>query len=206
MPNLLGRANSSNVQKVLWMCDEVGVPFDHRPVGGAFGGNREDWFLRMNPNGLVPVLVDDGAAIWESNAIVRYLAARYGEDGLWPADPLQRALADRWMDWQITTLLPPMTTLFLGLVRTPPERRDAAALAAARDKAAQAWAIVADAVEPGPYVAGDGFGIADIALGIHAHRWMTLTSGLPKPSALEAWYARLCARPAYRTWVMVPIT
>ena len=123
-----GRANSINVMKVLWAADECGIAYERTDVGGAFGGNDQKWYLDMNPNGVVPTIDDGGRVIWESNSAVRYLSARYAAATLWPNDPGQRSEADRWMDWQLSTLSESMRVVFWGLVRTPPDKRDMAAI------------------------------------------------------------------------------
>ena len=122
MLKIHGRKNSSNVQKVLWTCAELGLPFERTDVGGPFGGNREPAYLALNPNGLVPVIEDDGVVLWESNAIIRYLAARYGDGTLLPTDPAARGQAEQWMDWVNTLLGPAIWPLFFGLIRTPPDQ------------------------------------------------------------------------------------
>ena len=130
-----GRANSINVQKVLWAADECGAQIRAHDVGGPFGGNDQKWYLDMNPNGVVPTIDDGGRIIWESNSAVRYLAAKYAAGTLWPNDPGQRSEADRWMDWQLSTISEPMRIAFWGLVRTPPEKRDMAAIKKAAEDA-----------------------------------------------------------------------
>ena len=130
-----GRANSINVQKVLWAADECGLKYDRTDVGGAFGGNDQKWYLDMNPNGVVPTIDDGGRVIWESNSAVRYLSAKYAAGTLWPNDPGQRSDADRWMDWQLSTISEPMRVCFWGLIRTPPEKRDMAAIKKAAEDA-----------------------------------------------------------------------
>src|SRR6478735_11825700 len=123
-----GRANSINVMKVLWCADECGLKYEREDVGMAFGGNDQKWYLDMNPNGVVPTIDDGGRVIWESNSAVRYLAARYAAGTLWPNDPGQRSEADRWMDWQLSTISECMRVMFWGLIRTPPDKRDMAAI------------------------------------------------------------------------------
>ena len=132
MLKIWGRANSLNVQKVLWCCDELGIPYTRTDLGGPFGGNRDPAYLRMNPNAVVPTVEDDGLVLWESNSIVRYLAAKHGMGTLCPRDLGERASVERWMDWQLSTVHGGMTTIFMNLVRTPPEKRDMAAVEAAR--------------------------------------------------------------------------
>src|SRR5919197_4157345 len=134
MIKIWGRNTSVNVQKVMWAVGELGLPHERIDVGGPFGKNNEPAYLAMNPNGLVPTLEEDGFVLWESNAIVRYLAAKYGAGTLEPADPRARARANSWMDWQLTVAHPPLTPVFWGLVRTPPEKRDHAAIEAGKGK------------------------------------------------------------------------
>ena len=127
MLKIWGRTSSINVQKVMWTVAELGLPHERIDVGGSFGGLDGPEYAALNPNRLIPVLQDGAIAVWESNAIVRYLAARHGAGGLWPEDPGRRSEADRWMDWQLTTLQPAISPIFWGLIRTPPEKRDTGA-------------------------------------------------------------------------------
>lgn len=204
MLKIWGRANSINVQKVLWIADEIGIPYERVDIGGPFGGNREPAYLKLNPNGLVPTIEDDGFTLWESNSIVRYLAATRNSP-LLPADPKARAEAERWMDWQLTSL-PGMTTLFWGLVRTPPEKRDPKALEEARVQTAERWQIVDRHLANRSYLTGDGFTVGDIPVGAMAYRWLNLPIERPKLAHLDAWYGRLTKRPPYQRHVMPPMT
>ena len=111
MLKIYGRKTSSNVQKVLWCCDEIGLAFEREDIGGEFGGNKTPEYLALNPNGLVPTIDDGGFILWESNSCVRYLAAKYGKGKLWPVDLQVAASASRWMDWQLSTVNPPVGTL-----------------------------------------------------------------------------------------------
>jgi glutathione S-transferase len=206
MLRILGRKNSSNVQKVLWCCGELKLPFAREDYGGAFGGNRDPAYLAMNPNGLVPTIVDDGFVLWESNAIVRYLAARHGAGRLWPTDARARAEADCWMDWQLTVATPALGPVFMGLVRTKPEQRDMAAINAARDRLSAAMAILDRHLAERPFVGGADLTIGDIPLGIVAYRWFTLDIARESYPHLEAWYARLAKRPAYQEHAMIGLT
>src|SRR5258707_7014358 len=138
MIKIWGRNTSVNVQKVMWALGEVGVPHERIDVGGSFGKNNEPAYLAMNPNGLVPTLEEDGFLLWESNSIVRYLAAKYGAGSLEPADLRVRASASRWMDWQLTRCAPAIHPIFWGLIRTPPEKRAHPAIDAANGKMAGA--------------------------------------------------------------------
>src|SRR5207248_11359982 len=138
MLKILGRKTSSNVQKVLWCCDELGIAFEREDVGGPYGRNNTPEYLALNPNGLVPTIDDDGFILRESNAIVRYLCAKHGIGKLCPTDLQRRADADRWMDWQQTTLGPPMGILFRGLLKQPAAPLDRRRLNAPRRTALRA--------------------------------------------------------------------
>src|SRR5712691_10585534 len=142
MLKVWGRNTSVNVQKVMWAIGELGLACERIDVGGAFGKNNEPAYLAMNPNGLVPTLEEDGFLLWESNSVVRYLAAKYGPGTLEPADLRARASASRWMDWQLTVCAPAIQPLFWGLIRPPPEKRDPAGIDAARVKTTAAMKIL----------------------------------------------------------------
>jgi glutathione S-transferase len=209
MLKILGRANSVNVMKVLWAADECGVAYDRTDVGGAFGGNDQPWYRAMNPNGVVPTIDDDGYVLWESNSIVRYLTAKHAAGTLWPTDPRARGEAERWMDWQLSTIQGGMTTLFWGLIRTPPEKRDNAAIDAARPATSALWQRLDAHLANRAYVAGDSFTMGDIPVGCMAYRWMELPfrrDDLPELPHLKAWYGRLLQRPAYQKHVALPMT
>ena len=201
-----GRRDSSNLQKVVWCCAELGVAFDRVDLGGKFGGNKEKPYLDLNPNGLVPTIEDGGFVLWESNTIVRYLTEKYGGGKLLSPAAEGRANASRWMDWQLTTLGPAIVPLFWGLVRTPEEKRDKAVIDAAIDKCGRAWKIVDDQLAKGSYLAGNDFTIGDIPLGVWAYRWFKLPIERPKLDRLSNWYERLCQRPAYQKHIMIPMT
>ena len=201
MLKILGRKTSSNVQKVLWCCSELDIPFEREDVGGPFGKNNTPEYLARNPNGLVPTIDDDGLILWESNAIVRYLCAKHGVGKLWPSDVARRADADRWMDWQQTALAPPMGLLFRALQRQPPEVIDAEQINAALQKATAAMRILDAQLALHSFVAGDTLTMGDIALGNAAHRWFTLPRERPDLPHVAQWYARLKDRPGYRQHV-----
>ena len=201
-----GRRDSSNVQKVVWCCDELGVAFDRIDIGGRFGGNKEKPYLDLNPNGLVPTIEDGGFVLWESNSVMRYLVEKYGDGKLLPPTAEGRANANRWMDWQLTTLGPAITPVFWGLVRTQEEKRDSAAIQSGIEKTTRAWKILDDHLTKNAHVAGDAFTIGDIPLGVWAYRWFNLPIDRPKLDHLSAWYDRLCQRPAYQTHIMIPMT
>jgi glutathione S-transferase len=201
-----GRSNSINVQKVLWCCEELDVPYHRVDVGGPFGGNREPEYLRLNPNGLVPTISDGGFVLWESNVIVRYLAAKHGMGTLCPEDLAERADADRWMDWQMGTLWANFRPAFVGLVRAPPEKRDEAKIARAIRKTAGNLDLLDAHLAGRDYVTGLSLTMADIPLGVTAYRWFTLDIERPAMPNLEAWYERLSARGPYRAIVFSPLS
>ena len=205
MLTIYGRANSSNVQKVLWCCAEIGVEYQRIDMGRQFGGNREAPYLGLNPNGLVPTIVeDDGFSVWESNTIIRYLARSYGTPGFYPDDVRRAAIGEQWMDWQLNSLNDAFTPMFHGLVREAPERRNAEIIEKSRANTQRHLAMVDRHLQSSRYIAGDAFTVADIPVGIYAYRWYTF-EGIARDSlpAFERWYAELQQRPAYRTHVMV---
>ena len=207
MRRLLGRANSSNVMKVIWLLEELGLPYQREDLGGPFGGTDTPEYRAMNPNGTVPTLVEGDFVLWESNAIVRYLcAANAPGSAMWPDDLHARASIDRWMDWQQAVLNRPQTMVFQGLVRTPPERRDQAAIGAAAVEAGRVWGMLDLILARVPYVAGPVFTLADIALGVHVHRWFSFPMNKPDLPHLRAWYDRLLQRAAYRDHCAGPVT
>ncbi len=206
MIKIWGRKDSSNVQKVLWCCGELGISFERIDVGGAFGGNKEKPYLDLNPNGLVPTMEDGDFVLWESNSIMRYLLDKYGQGKLLPSTPEGRANANRWMDWQLSTLGPAMVPLFWGLVRTPQEKRDQAAIDNALLKATRSWQILDDHLAKNSYVAGDSITVGDIPLGVWAYRWYNLPIQRPELAHVSNWYDRLGQRPPYQTHIMIPMT
>ncbi len=201
-----GRATSSNVMKVLWGLGEMGLPFERIDVGGAFGKTDTPEYRGMNPTGLVPTLQEGDFTLWESNAVLRYLAQGHAAGtSLWPAEPHARANIDRWMDAQQTLLNRPMSQVFWGLVRTPPDKRDLKVVAAAIEDTAKAWGMIEPRLRQHGFIAGAAFSLCDIPWGVHAHRWFGMDYlGLTRPDlpGLRAWYDRLCQRPAYQQYVM----
>ncbi len=206
MLKIWGRANSINVQKVLWCCDELGIEYERIDAGGPFGRTRDPDYLAMNPNALVPTISDDNFVLWESNAIVRYLCSKHDAGSLYPEDLRERADADRWMDWQLGTVWNALRPVFIGLVRTPLEDRDAAAIEEARQSTAAAWDILEAHMEGRDYALGEDFTMADIPLGVSIYRWLQLPVERPPIPNLEAYHERLSERPAFRERVMLPLT
>ena len=206
MLKIWGRTNSINVHKVMWVVGELGIPHERIDAGMQFGIVDEPWFRAMNPNGRVPTINDDGFVLWESNAIVRYLAKQYGAGRLSPADTETYASADRWMEWSTTTLAPLMTPLFWGHIRTPPENRDLDALEKTRIQMEDVMQILDANLATRQFVAGDEISVGDIAVGCYVHRWFALPMARGNHPHVAAWYARLSQRPAFREHVMLPLS
>ena len=201
-----GRANSVNVQKVLWCCEEMLLPYERIDAGGTFGIVNTPRYRSLNPNGLVPTIDDEGFVLWESNAIVRYLAAKHAPGSLWPQDLKARADADRWMDWMQTTFWPAIRTLFLGLVRVAPDQRDPRAIEESRLKTAEVLGVLDAHLQTGGYLAGEAFTMGDIVLGCGIWRWMALPIERPPLANVQRWFDTLARRPAYQKTVMLPLT
>jgi glutathione S-transferase len=203
---LWGRTSSSNVKKVMWLADEMGLAYERIDAGGKFGVVNTPAYKKLNPNSRVPTIEDGNFVLWESNSIMRYLANKYGGEAFYPVEPAARASIDRWLDWQLAMLNPVEGPVFLGTIRTPPEKHDKAALAAAVAKLMPQWAIVEAHLASRPYMAGDTFSIADIALAIFAHRFLhnPFITVPPLPN-ISAWHGRLRPRPGFKTHVDVPL-
>jgi glutathione S-transferase len=206
MLKILGRKNSANVQKVLWACDELGVPFEREDYGGEFGKTRDAEYLSMNPNARVPTIIDGELVLWESNSICRYLASEYGDGSLYPNDFGARAMGERWMDWQLSTLGPAIHGVFWGLIRTKPEERDADAIAKSRKATSESLAMLDTFLGRTEFVCGSNFSICDIPCGIFTYRWFNLDIEREDYPNLKRWYDALSERPAYRTHIMQPLT
>ena len=208
MIKIWGRNTSSNVQKVMWAVDEIGLPHERIDIAGPFGKNREPAYLAMNPNGLVPTLEEeDGFLLWESNTIVRYLAAKHHAVVLEPADLRTRALASKWMDWQLSVAGPAIFECFWGLIRTPPEKRNHAAINKSKKKTTAAMAILDEQLAKTAYLAGDQFSYGDIPAAIIAYRFRQLVPERPPLRNFERWYAALAARPAFKNQIAsVPLS
>ncbi len=206
MMKIWGRKNSMNVQKVMWTVGELGLVHERIDAGRGFGKNDTLEYRRMNPNGLIPVLEDGDLVLWESNVIVRYLAARYGEGSLWQTDPAARALSDKWMDWLVTTIMPDVSPLIVGLIRTSPEKRNVQEIEAARLKLTKSMGIFEAQLAGRDYVAGKTLTLGDIAMGVAVQRWFGLPMERPSLPNTEAYFHRLSKRPAFAEHVAFPLT
>ncbi len=206
MLRIWGRTNSINVQKVMWAVGELGLDFERMDVGGEFGGLDSADYGALNPNRRVPTLQDGSFSLWESNAIVRYLAAKHAAGGLWPTEPEARAVADQWMDWQQTTLVPDMRIVFWGLVRTERGKRDTPKIDAAVESLKSLWDRLDRHLGERSFVAGDAFTMGDIPVGAMCHRYHALGVERAASENVAAWYERLKRRPAYQAHVMLPLS
>ena len=203
-----GRANSVNVQKVLWCLGELDLAYERIDAGMAFSRNREPDYLAMNPNARVPTLVDGDFVLWESNSIMRYLVLAYAQGSpIYPDAPKRRAGVDRWLDWTLSTLQPVDRPVFWALVRTPPEQRDMVAIQRDADAEAEQWRIVDAQLSTRRFIEGDDFTIADIALGAYARRWFGV-EGIVKPTLahLERWFAQFADRAGFARFVAPPMS
>ncbi len=201
---LWGRATSCNVQKVLWTLEELELAYEHLPLGGVHGGNRTPEYLELNPNGLVPTLRDRGLVVWESHAILRYLAAEFGSGLIYPIEPRERAMADQWTDWTATTFQPAWIGLFWNLVRTPEAQRDEAAIARSLAATIGCLEVMEQRLGVAPYLGGEQFGYADIAAGVAMYRWTTMPMDRPNLPNVVRWHEGLNEREAFRRAVNVP--
>ena len=201
-----GRGNSANVMKVLWAAEELGLPFQRHDVGGTFGYDHVPEFARLNPNFKVPAIQEGGNIFWESNVIVRYLSEKYGRGTLWPKDNLQRWEAEKWMDWQQTTISRPLSAILYETVRKPPAERNPDVTEAARQECLTAWKVLEAQLQDHAYILGDQLTMADIPTGVWIHRWFAYQIERPEFPNIAAWYGRLQQRPEYQKHAMVPLT
>jgi glutathione S-transferase len=197
-----GRHTSYNVQKVLWLAEELNLEYRHFEVGGRFGGNRTEKFLSMNPQGKVPVLCDGDHVIPESNTILRYLADVYGHGQWMPSSPYQRTLVDRWLDWSIDRLEPAFVQVFWGYYRTPVAHHDHAEIASGVAACDACLQLIAAQLATQSCLAGESLTIADVATGVFLYRLFTMGTAINCPPAVADWYARLQTCAGYRQWVM----
>ena len=206
MLTIWGRTNSINVQKVLWCCGELKIKYERIDAGLQFGVNNTPEYKAMNPNGLVPTINDDGFILWESHAIVRYLARKHGLGSLCPSEPKACADADRWMDWFATTVLPNLRPVFAELIRVAPDKRNMNLVNESRKKLAANMALLDAHLANRKYVIGEAFTMGDIPLGTAVQRWFKLPIEREPYRNLEGYYQRLQARPAFKQHVDLPLT
>lgn len=205
MITVWGRRSSANVQKVLWALGELGLPFDRKTVGGAFGGTRDEAYLRMNPNALIPALQDGDVTMFESNAIVRYLAARYQPGLLQPADWPGRAAAEQWMDWQQNSIAAPVVSIFMNIVRSDLQPGSPAAVEAAQGAINRAFAIADAHLASHLWFAGPAFSFGDIVAAVFMWRYRGMGYGFAAFAHLSRWFAAATARTAFKAHVELPV-
>jgi len=202
MLKLLGKSSSINVRKVLWTCAElgldIGVDFEQEEWGSGHRSTDDDAFRALNPNAMVPVIVDDALVLWESNTICRYLAAKHGRTDLLPADAAGRARVEQWMDWQATELNNAWRYAFMALVRQSPAHTDAASTAASVAHWNRHMTLLdAQLARTGAYAAGSTFTLADVVLGLSLNRWLMTPMQRPALAHVAAYHDRLCERPGF---------
>ncbi|MCH8189213.1 MAG: glutathione S-transferase family protein [Proteobacteria bacterium] len=202
MLKIWGRDTSVNVQKVLWLVHELNLEYERHDVGGAFGGLDTGEYLAKNPNRRIPTIEDGGLVLYESNAIIRYLAGKYASADLWPADLAARAVLDQWMDWMQTTLYPEFITVFIAMVRTPKAERDGAAVEATAERLGKQYAILDRHLATRDFVSGGGFTAGDIPVGALCYRYYSIDIARPALPNVEAWYERLQERAPFRDVIM----
>lgn len=183
---------------MLWCLEELGVSYERVDVGGQYGKLNDPLYRSLNPNGLIPCLQDGDFILWESNTIVRYLAAQYGDNALYLPEAKQRAAAEKWMDWATSSVVEPFKAVFIGLVRTAPELQDKAKIAHGIDQLNALMAIADEALSKQIYLSGDKFGIGDIPLGCLAYAWFNLPIERPELPHLQRWYQSLTHRTAFQ--------
>ena len=199
MLKILGKPISINVRKVLWLCEELALPYALEPWGAGYRDPDTPEFLALNPNAMVPVIVDGDAVLWESNTICRYLAGQHGRTDLLPAEPLARARIEQWMDWQAGDLNNSWRYAFMGLVRQSPAHQDAQAVAASAASWNRHMAILEGQLEKtGAFVAGPAFTLADIGLGLSVNRWFMTPIERAELPRVQAYYDRLATRAGFR--------
>ena len=204
MITIWGRATSSNVQLVMWAVAELGLEHERINAGGMHGGLDTPEYLAMNPNGLIPVIRDGEAVVWESCAILRYLAARYGDEVFWPADPVARARLDMWAEWAKLNVASTFTTgIFWQLVRTPEAKRDMDAVRATETRLKALMPLLDVRLGAGPWLGGGELSFADIVIGHFLYRYYDLSFDRAATPNIDAYYARLTERPAFAEHVMV---
>lgn len=204
MLTIWGRRDSFNVQKVMWLVGELEIKHRHIPTGGEFGGRDTPEYRAMNPHGRVPTIDYGGKIVWESHAILRFLAAQSRSAPFWSDDPYQRSCAERWMDWSQTVLeIDLMIGVFWGMVRVPEAQRNWPMVLEKLERCSAHLRLLDGMLAQHPFLLGEAISLADIAIGSMLFRYFSLDLPRPDLPHLAAWYARLQRRPAYREHVMV---
>jgi glutathione S-transferase len=196
MLTIWGRMSSINVRKVVLAAQLLEIPFERLDAGGEFGIVGTPAFMARNPNSMVPLIEDEGFDLWESNVIVRYLCAKHSPGRMYPADLQTRFDAERWMDWQQTALNGGGREAFIQLVRTPPERRNATAIAQSMARTSILHSMLDEHLSRRPFMAGDTLTMADIPIACEIHRWLALPLEHAPLEHLHRWYRGISALPA----------
>jgi glutathione S-transferase len=204
MLKVWGRRNSSNVQKVMWLIAELGLPNEHVSVGGKYGGLDDPAYRKMNPHGRIPVIRDGELVVWESQSILRYIAAQYGRGSFWPESAAERSVADSWGDWAVSGPVAEFNAFFWAWFRTPEPERDWPLIEGKRALMAKHFKTLETVLGERPFLAGDTLSLADIPIGCALFRYFESDIERPDLPNLAAYYARLKERPAYHEHVMIP--
>ena len=206
-PILWGRLNSFNVQKVLFLCEELKVEVDRIDAGMAYGVNKTEAYLKMNPNGLVPTLNDHGFILWESHTILRYMARKFDVAGVWySSDPQRMSRIDQWLDWTNTTAWPPMRTLFWGWIRVGPQERNLQELESSSLQMIKMFEILDERLSQSTFIAADTMSLADIPLALIAYRWFNLPIERPVFSHVNAWYSKMTQTRGFKKYSSEPLS
>jgi glutathione S-transferase len=203
MMRVLGRADSLNVRKVMWALEELGITCEREDCGGPFGGNDTPDYLELNPNGLVPTIVDGETVVWESNSIIRYLADRQNAAAFGGSTPADRAKISKWMDWQLSALNPPISALFTQLVRLSPDKRDQHVIDANLKTLRHLMNILAGALPEQGFLFGAQLSAADIVIGVILHRFFALVPEAEVAPRVAAYHGALAGRPGFRAHVAI---
>lgn len=204
MIEIWGRKNAYNVQKVIWTLHELHLEYIHHDIGSTPGDLETDQFLLKNLHARIPVVLDKNEYIWESNTIIRYLAATYGKNTLWSEEPISRTHAERWMDWELATLQPDYIELFWSYYRTPEKERDDSKISTLKSRCEVHFQKLSEHLKSNQYVAGKNFSMGDIPCATGLYRYFTMGLKVQRPSHVCSWYNRLSEREAFQKCVMVP--
>jgi len=206
MITIWGRETGLCVKKVLWCCEEVGVKFERIDAGKEFGRTNTEEYLKLNPNGTVPTIVDGDYVLWESHAEMRYLALKYGNSDLYPTSPREHGDVNRWMDWSSGNLWTDTVSIINKYQRVPEEQRNWDVINATAKNLARIWAMADEQLQHKPFISGANFTLADITMGVLAQIWVGFgLKDRPHLEGFEAWYGRISARPGFQRYAMLPL-